>query len=228
MNIKEMHYDFKKKLNKIDSQQYKNLLVPEIDWTLNEAAEIFVKDRIKAGIENGQTSIDDVRALIKLEQNVAVTNNVAVLPDDYWHYMKSKVLCTKGSCENIQCNVFIRQIDDEFELSPFDSSSFEWRTVNAVFHDGGIKFYNSDFSIESFSLSYLRRMLYMHNAEDYRSGGYTLPGGVSLSGTQDCELGEQTHRAIVDIAVLIATGEIEAQNSYQLRQLKVNMNQEGS
>ena len=64
MNIKEMHYDFKKKLNKIDSQQYKNLLVPEIDWTLNEAAEIFVKDIIKAGIENGQTSIDDVRALI--------------------------------------------------------------------------------------------------------------------------------------------------------------------
>ena len=37
-----MHYDFKKKLNKIDSQQKKNLLIPEIDWTLNEAQNLYV------------------------------------------------------------------------------------------------------------------------------------------------------------------------------------------
>ena len=37
MNISEMHYDFKKKLNKVDSEQNRNLLVPEIDWALNEA-----------------------------------------------------------------------------------------------------------------------------------------------------------------------------------------------
>ena len=43
MTIQDMHYDFKKKLNKIDSQQNRNLLIPEIDWTLNEAQELFVK-----------------------------------------------------------------------------------------------------------------------------------------------------------------------------------------
>ena len=43
MNAREMHYDFKQKLNKIDSQKYRNLLVPEIDWKLNEAQEVFVK-----------------------------------------------------------------------------------------------------------------------------------------------------------------------------------------
>ena len=43
MTIQDMHYDFKKKLDKIDSQQNKNLLIPEIDWVLNEAQEMFVK-----------------------------------------------------------------------------------------------------------------------------------------------------------------------------------------
>ena len=43
MTIQEMHYDFKMKLNKIDSEQYRNLRIPEIDWKLNEALEIFIK-----------------------------------------------------------------------------------------------------------------------------------------------------------------------------------------
>ena len=43
MNAREMHYDFKQKLNKIDSQKYRDLIVPEIDWKLNEAQEVFVK-----------------------------------------------------------------------------------------------------------------------------------------------------------------------------------------
>ena len=43
MTIEEQHYDFKMKLNKIDSQQYRNLIIPQIDWLLNEAQELFVK-----------------------------------------------------------------------------------------------------------------------------------------------------------------------------------------
>jgi len=39
-----MHYDLKVKLNKVDSQQYRNLLIPEIDWALNEAQNIFIKN----------------------------------------------------------------------------------------------------------------------------------------------------------------------------------------
>ena len=43
MNAPEMHYDFKKKFNKIDSNNNRNLLVPEIDWTLNEAQDLYIK-----------------------------------------------------------------------------------------------------------------------------------------------------------------------------------------
>jgi hypothetical protein len=226
MTIKEMHYDFKKKLNKIDSQQYRNLLVPEIDITLNEAAEIFIKQRVKTGIEMDQRSVDDIRTLF-VEQDLTVEeDSTVILPDDYWHYLSSKAALAKEDCTVTDGKIFIRQHDDEFERSPFDRSSFEWRTVNAVFYENRLKFFVNDFLITSFSLSYLRRMLYMHNAEDFKAGEYTLPGhAAALTGTQECELPEHTHREIVDIAVLIATGEIEAPNSYQLRQAKVNMNQ---
>ena len=43
MTIQEMHYDVKMKLNKVDSQQYRNLIIPQVDWILNEAQELFVK-----------------------------------------------------------------------------------------------------------------------------------------------------------------------------------------
>ena len=71
MTVQDMHYDFKMKLNKLDSQQLRNFLIPEIDWLLNEAQELFVKwvaePRIPngLGLETNQRSIDDIRVLMK-------------------------------------------------------------------------------------------------------------------------------------------------------------------
>ena len=48
--------------------------------------------------------------------------------------------------------------------------------------------------------------------------------GTLLTGSQDCELPIQTHREIVDIAVLILTNNLELP-TYQLKQAKVNLNQ---
>lgn len=236
MTIKDMHYDVKKKLNKIDSQQYRNLRIPEIDWSLNEAAELFVKmiaePRLKnhLGFETSQRSIDDIRTIVVNPDingsPLPINNNVATLPDNYWHYLKGHVMMDKGNCTDVKGRVFIRQHDDEFEESPFDNSSFEWRTVNAVFFEDGVKFYNdSSFEVDEFFMSYIRRMEYMHNAEDFGAGQYNLPDGTPLVGSQDCELPEHTHREIVDIAVLIITGELENVNGYQLKAEKLKLNQ---
>jgi hypothetical protein len=226
-----MHYDYKKKLNKVDSQQYRNLKIPEIDWVLNEAATIYVKSIAQPrfnpnlGFENNQRTIDDIRTLVINSLPVTITNNIASLPTDYMFYIKGKVDMTKEGCDTVKGNVHIRQHDDNFEVSPYDKSSFEWRTVNAVFTNQGIKFYtDSSFGVSLFYLSYIKQMAYMHNAEDFLAGGYQLPSGVALSGFQNCELPNHTHGEIVDLAVLITTGEIESQG-YQLKQQKVNLNQ---
>ena len=78
MTTREMHYDIKFKLNKIDSQQNKNLKIPEIDWVINEANEILIKliaqPRVKNqfGFETSQRTIDDIRTIVR--------NNVVITP----------------------------------------------------------------------------------------------------------------------------------------------------
>lgn len=230
MTIKDMHYDFKKKLNKIDSQQNKNLLIPEIDWVLNEAQEIFVK--IVAfpkvyqylGFEIGQRTIDDIKTIVEPETCIDVNNNIVTLPGNYWFYLKGNVIMTKGKCSDVKGSLVIRQHNDDFELSPFDDSSFEWRTVNGVFDKNGIKLFTTDFTVTKLCISFLRKLKYIHNAEEFRGGQYNLPSGQVLSGSSNCELPEHTHREIVDIAVLITTGELQIPD-YQIKQSKLNLNQ---
>lgn len=230
MTIKDMHYDFKKKMNKVDSQQYRNLLIPEIDWALNEAQELFVKmvaePRLRShlGFEKSQRNIDDIRTLVVNNNCLDVLNETVSLPEDYWHFIKANTEMSKGDCTAIKGKFHVRQHDDDFENSPFDKSSFEWRTVNGVFYENGVKFYtDGSFSVDKFCVSYIKKPSYIHNAEDFRNGTYSLPSGVALSGSVNCELPDHTHREIVDIAVLLVSGEIGTPD-YQVKLNKLGFN----
>lgn len=230
MTIKDMHYDFKKKLNKVDSQQNKNLLIPEIDWSLNEAQELFIKmiaePRFKShlGFETNQRAIDDIRTIVVNNNCIDVTDNISSLPSDYWHFIKGEVEISKNNCTGVKAKVHIRQHDDDFENSNFDKSSFEWRTVNAVFYENGVKFYtDGTFTVDKFCISYIRKPRLMHNAEDFRNGTYKLPSGQVLSGVSNCELPAQAHREIVDIAVLMVSGELQMPD-FQIKMSKLNFN----
>lgn len=231
MTIKDMHYDFKKKLNKVDSQQNRNLLVPEIDWAINEAHELFVKmiaqPRMKSylGFELNQRNIDDIRTIVVKSNCLNVVNNTASLPGNYWHYVKGHVEMSKGPCKNIKGKFHLKQHDDEFEESPFDNSNFEWRNVNGVFYEGGIQVHtDGTFTVDKLCIDYIRKLTYIHNAEDFRPGGYRLPSGTLLTGSVNSELPEHTHREIVDIAVAIVTGEIQG-GDYEIKMNKLKFNQ---
>lgn len=235
MNIKEMHYDFKQKLNKIDSQQYRNLRIPEIDWKLNEACEIFIKNiaepRINnhLGFEVNQRTIDDIRTLVVNDKELSCSiinpkSYISNLPNDYLFYVSSEVNISKNNCNNIIARCKIKQHDDTHEQSPFDKSSFEWREVNIRFYEKGIKIFTDEtFVINSLILNYIKKHPYLHNAEDYPTGIYNLPSGIILTGIQNCILPEQTHREIVDIAVSITSLDLSA-SDYALKQTKLSLN----
>ena len=214
----------------MDSQQNRNLIIPEIDWVLNEAYELFVKmvafPRVSdvLGFEKSQRNIDDIRPLVINADCVDVTNNIATLPVDYWHFLSAQVEMTKGECSAVKGRVHIKQHDDEFEESVFDKSSFEWRAVNGVFNEDGVKLHtDGTFTIDSFCLNYIKKLAYIHNASGYNVAGYNTPSGTLLTGTVNCELPDHTHREIVDIAVLITTGEISP-SDYQVKAAKLLMN----
>jgi len=238
MDVRSMHYDFKTKINKVDSQQYKNLRVPEIDWALNQACEIFIKSiaepryRNHLGFEVNQRAIDDIKTIV-VNNSVGIgvptsipTEWIVSIPNDYMFYLSSFVNITKEGCGSKRVRGRIVQHDDLHETSPFDRSSFEWGEVNMHFFGNVLKvFTDGTFDIDSVSINYIRKHAYIHNAQDFLPGGtYNLPDGTALVGSQDCELPEHTHREIVDIAVLIKTGELQIPD-YQIKQAKVNLNQ---
>lgn len=232
MTIREMHYDFKKKFNKIDSQVNRNLLVPEIDWTLNEAEGIFVnliaEPRLKnlLGFEKFQRTIDDIRSVVISDFPATVTNNIVALPSNYQYYVRGYATLTKGACPQTKGRLYIKQHDDKFEESPFDRSSYEWREINGLFIDTGIKlFTDGTFTVNGVNLSYIRKRAYMHNAQDFPGGTYnSLATGSPLTGSVNCELPEHTHREIVDIAVLLASGEVQT-SDFQVKLSKLKLNQ---
>lgn len=239
MTIGEMHYDFKQKLNKLDSQKNRNLNVPEIDWKLNEAIGIMVKTIAQprlskeTGFEFNQRTIDDIRTIVvdqKPNEGVTVTkfddkSFIAALPIDYWFYVNSNIYIRKDTCEAKAKTVREVQHDDEHEISIFDRSSFEWRHVNVRFNSGGFRvFTDGTFDITKVCFEYLREPKRVHNAKDWRGGSYKLIDGTVLTGFQDCDLPKTLHGEIVDLAVAITAGDLGQPDS-NLKRAKLALNQ---
>lgn len=225
-----MHYDFKTKLNKIDSQQFRNLRIPEIDWMLNEAQELFVKKVAEPransplGFETSQRTIDDIRTVVVSDYCSPVLNGVVTLPEDYWYYIGGSANLSKGPCNNIKADLYIRQHDDEFENSSFAKSSFEWREVNGLFNQDGIKIFSDpSFNVDEICINYIKTLNYIHFAEGFNTGSYRLPSGVLLTGTSDCILPVTVHKEIVDIAVALASGNLQNPD-VQAKMQKLNFN----
>lgn len=240
MTVREMHYDFKQKLGRIDSQENRDLKVPEIDWKLNEAQEIFIKmiaePRAKSpyGFEVNTRTINDIRTIVVNQQDVdslpAVpfdkSSFTVTLPQDYWFLVNINILASRDKCINIlmydsQCV----QHDDKTESSPFNRSSFEWRVANYRFIDKGIRiFTDGTFTIVKVGFEYIRIPRIIHNAQDWTGGTYNTLGEVTLTGSQSCELPEGVHREIVDMAVLLAAGDLSLPDT-QIKKQKISLTQ---
>lgn len=239
--IKNMHYDFKQKLNRLDSNKYIGLQIPQIDRKLNEALSLYillvVEPRIKnqMGFETNQRTIDDIKILVK--NNVELTlsdlhdtnDKEASMPDDYLYYISSgQLLATKDGCENKEMKTTVIKHDNRSNESEFYNSNFEWRECNIRFFDGGIRLFQNDFTITKFTINYIKVHPYIHNAEDFTGGTYTLPDGTVLGITVpyvDCILPLITHNEIVDLAVLLTTGDLELPSAYQFKNNTLKINQ---
>lgn len=215
MNIKEMHYDFKLKLNKLDSQKNRNILVPEIDWVLNTAEKLLVKiiafPRMKPnmGFEFNQRTIEDIRTVVKESPDIPIVNNVIPIPGDYEYFVKGHCLTSKGNCKNIRARLFIAKHGNMHEESSFFSSSFLWREIYGLFREEGIKLLKDDtFSADTAKISYIRKRKFMHNAASFYGGTYNALDGTVLTGTQNCELPEIVHAEVVDLAVFLTANSI--------------------
>jgi hypothetical protein len=229
MTVKDMHYDFKFKYNKVDSQSNRNFRIPEIDWFLNEAEDIFKKVvafprfATKLGLESSTRNTDSIRTIIKTEE-IDNEGNQFFLPENYSYFVKATVQMSKGSCSK-KGKFFVAKHDKQNEFSEYYSTSFDWGEVYGVFQENVIKVLEEPLTtVDKLNLTYIKKTAYIHNAEDFNVLGYSLPGGTVLTGFQNSELPEETHREIVDIAVALASGNLQS-SDYNIRMNKLQINQ---
>lgn len=184
MTVQEQHIDFKRKLNKIDSQKYRNLRPEEIDLYLNEGMHIFIKKRLginnlyKKGFESTQKRVEDLRDIhIKSENDTAQPLTPTDLGDGIYRFdlsllgsvnglskymYKTRVRFTgsKGDCTDKSLKGIQAQTDDLNEIikSEFYSPSFEWEEVPFVFSEDYIYAYSDGtFTITGLQLDYIKR-----------------------------------------------------------------------
>ena len=235
-NIKDMHYDFRVKLNRIDSAKYRDLKVPEVDRKLNEGINLFIllvaqpRIRNQFGFETTQRTTDDIRLLVvnkkPLTENANLDGEVFyTLPPDYLYYLGADATASKGDCAGQQMDIIVVDHDDRSLNREFYKSDFEWRELNVRFFEDGIRAFPEDFNIDKFTLDYIKEHPYVHYAEGFETGEYQLPNGELLQGFQDCILPDITHAEIVDLAVLLATGDLELPLANQLRAGQLRLKQ---
>ena len=248
MDVQEMHYDFKIKFNKLDSNDYRDFQVPEIDWLLNEAQEVFLKQRYginnttQKGFEGSQKRIDDLRNLVMKNVSLSPVTQVdtvsyeAELPVGYIFAIRVQAVVDKDTCgeKTLVCKPIQHDDLSNCLLDPNYNPSYEWGempvvygTLSANAADANRIFGYTDgsFTVTSFILDYLREPKGIAFPGGVPGLQYYLPDGSTLVATnQNCELPEHTHREIVDIATLIAAGDIN-HPGYQVKAAKTSMHE---
>ena len=235
MNSREMKQDVKFKVNKLDSKQNRNFLVPEIDWVLNEAIEIFVylvlhpKKARDFGWHEAQRSLDDIRTLIVTKELQKIETNEYSLPDDIYYRLKDRgeAVISQGKCKHKKANFILKPYEVLDVNDTTNQSSFEWRRVVAYLLDGKkIKVLNNNCHVEinNLTLTYIKKPAFVHNAGDFKNNTYTKLDGTVLTGYNDSDLPEHTHREICDIAAMLLVQQ-QLNPDLQNQLLKLNINQ---
>jgi len=239
MDIQSLHYDFKIKMDRVDSLSSQDFNSAEIDWLLNEAQLVFIKRRYtdlsnnkRKGFEASQKRIDDLATLV-----VKYPEQPALIPtlDDGVYYLDLAdtthpyMFLLQAYC-NIEVSTdciksaplkFIQHDDFRESLrDPFNSPSLDYlpynmgRSINNP-TIAAIYIYPGDYTIPEVFVEYIKY------PSRVSLGNYVyIDGNIYPAAT--LELPKQTHPEIVDIACELAALNIENPEYIQLKTLKVN------
>lgn len=235
MDIKSMHYEFKLKLDRIDTLSNPDFNVAEIDWLLNEAQLLFVKQRFtqnnnqRSGFETTQKRIDDLSTLVvKYPEQSGITplNNsidLSTLKFPYLFLLRGEVdVQLNPNCIKRVPLKYIQHDDlTEALKDPFTKSSLDYiiytvgKTNNS--NSSSIYLYSGDYTVTAVYPEYIKYPNRMS------LGGYKFIDGV-VTTTSNCELPEQVHSEIIDLAVQLASLNIQNPEYIQLKNAKIQIN----
>lgn len=218
MTIQEVHYQFKLNLDRVDSLANPDFNPAEIDFFLNEAQLIFVKQRMgttnakRSGFETSQKRIDDLGNLVVKFPLQPYIVPVLVSPGvyevdtttttlQYLYLINAYAIVQKEDCEIRIPLKFVQHDDINDALrDPFNKDSKEFIPYNVgrnSANTGTSLYIYSTQNIIGVSLEYVKY------PKRVSFGNYTYLDGV-LYPPSSFETSEQTHREIIDIACQLA------------------------
>ena len=237
MTVEEMHYEFTARFNSQSSEQQKSYLIPEVDNLLNIAQEVFINSKvyprfsqIGSAVESTNRIIDDLRTIMTTKDVIA-TNGVVVLnsliiyggitPAPELKYFISAIAIVKcdGCDEGVAMKVNVHRHYDNLLSNSLYNTSYAWREIIGVIEDNSLKLDLNDknktlpLTCTQVKLSYIRKPLRISNAANFGSGGnigYYIDNVTLLNTNQNCELPENTHNEIVDLAVVLAARNVSS------------------
>jgi hypothetical protein len=226
MTTSELRYAFKLAMDRVDSLNAPDFNVAQIDWLLNEAQLIFIKQRMsmysnpkQKGFEQSQKRIDDLGSLVvKFPQQPGVvpTNpstgvyelSLSSLTFTYlflvsaWADVTINTDCTKSVPLK-----FMQHDDYRLALKdPFNKAGEEFIPYNigkSASSNSEAIFVYSDYPIETIYTEYVRYPSRVSSGSYQYIDGNTYP-------EQSLQTPNQTHSEIVDIACMLAG--LSAQN----------------
>lgn len=237
--VKELHYQFKINMDRIDSASNPDFKPWEIDWFLTEAQLMFIKQRMSStsnpkrkGFEQSQKRIDDLGALvIKFPKQVGIVPtevspgifelSVADFTFSYMYLVDGFVDATIGNCTR-RVPLRFTQHDDYLNAlkDPFYAGHEEFIPYNI-----GRGSSNGVESIYMYS-SYPITMVYPEYIKmpaKVSIGSYKYLDGITYP-EHTLETSAPTHTEIVDLACSIAAMAAQNPEYVQFRQAKLAMN----
>jgi len=223
MTIQDFHNNFNIEVDKTLDFEYPYMLPEQIDYWLNKAQDRFIKERLypkdprAKGFEETQKRIEDLRTIVKpsgaITPVTSGTNYVTTLPNDYLYLVRHR--CTTSSTCGVK-NVggiltkeeFLNQmIKDPFWKPTAEEPLYYFIGNTIVYETLG------NFLITQTNITYVKDPLRLQLGSQY----------TTVTSDVGCELPEQSHQEILDIAVSMVLENIESQR-YQtnLNELKNN------
>lgn len=218
----EAYKKFELKVNNINTASGIDISVGEFVLIFNEQQYKWFRNKFRG--RSALYSIDDVQQLITTDKHLTQFTTgdrytQFALPDDYFDYISSYALASKGQCTarpmytyQVKLNEIDLHIRDEFS-----KPSFEYHETPITISQDNLQIYRTDFEVDSVYLTYYRYPVAIDII------GYTRLSGEP-STTVDPELYDQAVDEIVDWCALELQRVAENPEGYQLSVNRINNN----
>lgn len=221
IDARSVHNQVRRKLNRINSNYSNYIGVPDLDEYLNEALQVWVKNKstvaeINSSIRNDLSEIEIKDHSLKFSQRKGKV--VAELPKDYLKGLRRIAKATLDDCKSKTIKIEIVRSDEVENLldNPYKTPNFMWgETIGDEAHDGLHIWTDGEFTIEEVIIDYIRKPKEIRCPSLLDSGSYTI-GSKIYSVDQGLELTRNYQvNEITDLATLFVLRDISDSQEYQ-------------